>query len=177
MIDKNALNIANKWFSSTNNGFNELRETVYQARFLGRLPYAVVNTYIINRVRTNCLLSMVYSTCRSLRRTPSRLHLTLHRIQKLSDKVRSYYDCLYSTWYTILFIILIDEKSLFTTCMLFNWFLDEVYPGLLADRSIIEAAYTQHLSGDLSMQFLRPLIDQYSKVSSYQLVAINAMSS
>ena len=42
MIDKNALNIANKWFSITNNGFNELRESVYQARFIGRLPYAVV---------------------------------------------------------------------------------------------------------------------------------------
>eukprot|EP01036_Dinobryon_divergens_P028475 gene28475-37425_t len=130
MIDKNALNIANKWFSSTNNGFNELRETVYQARFLGRLPYAVESS-------TDPIQTAPY-------------------IASNPETVGQ------------------DEKSLFTTCMLFNWFLDEVYPGLLADRSIIEAAYTQHLSGDLSMQFLRPLIDQYSKVTA---VAVNSHDS
>ena len=41
MIDRNALGIAGKWLSAANNGFNELRETVFQARFLGRVPYAV----------------------------------------------------------------------------------------------------------------------------------------
>mmetsp|Transcript_24099 Transcript_24099/g.34496 ORF Transcript_24099/g.34496 Transcript_24099/m.34496 type:complete len:103 (-) Transcript_24099:2246-2554(-) len=41
MMDLNALNIANKWFASTNSGFNELRESVFQARFLHRMPYAV----------------------------------------------------------------------------------------------------------------------------------------
>jgi hypothetical protein len=41
MIDLNALNIANKWFSNTNNGFNEYKEVVYQARFTNRIPYMV----------------------------------------------------------------------------------------------------------------------------------------
>mmetsp|Transcript_20943 Transcript_20943/g.29057 ORF Transcript_20943/g.29057 Transcript_20943/m.29057 type:complete len:164 (+) Transcript_20943:351-842(+) len=98
MMDLNALNIANKWFASTNNGFNELRESVFQARFLHRMPSAVESS-------TDPITPPPTSPrCRS----PSVLQAA--------------------------------ANPLLTRCMLFGWYLAEVYPGLLEDQSILNRA-------------------------------------
>lgn len=59
--------------------------------------------------------------------------------------------------------------------MLFKWYLEEVYPGLLEDKAAVEAAYSRHLAAaaeaeaakkeaeDATAVALRPLLEQYRK--------------
>jgi len=48
------------------------------------------------------------------------------------------------------------------TCQSFDWYLSEVYSGLVADIPYINNEYSKHLNSGYLEKTLKPLLDQYN---------------
>lgn len=109
MVDRNVMSIAEAWLSE------EHKETVFQARFTGRVPYQVE-------------VSLDARFPQHLQSAP------------------------------------LVSKDI---CQRFEWFLKEVYPGLLVDLPDIETFYRHHLVSGYLKKDLEPLLTQYNKKSAH----------
>eukprot|EP01035_Chromulina_nebulosa_P017657 gene17657-23244_t len=107
-VDRNIVSLADRYMRPRHH------ETVYQARFTGRVPYSVEIS------------------------ASDRFSKSLHGVEKFSK----------------------DE------CLSIDWFLQEVFSGLLVDEKEVLLAYRLHLGSNYLTESLKSLIYQYTKDSN-----------
>jgi hypothetical protein len=114
IVDLNVMSIAERYMRSTPHG-DDHKETVFQARFTGRIPYSV-------------------ELSQNERYSKHMMHVN----QLVSE-----------------------------SCQSFDWFLQEIYPGLRQDRIPVMQAFQQHVASHATYDAaFGPLIQQYVKKHS-----------